>query len=92
MHTIIDAQPNQIGLALHLIQNDFLLDLPHGLVEVLQLLGDITDTLDRALVSNYLVPNFRCPQTSFRQVPVNAKRITSFTQSGTNLNLEPYVP
>lgn len=63
----------------HLVKDNLLLDLPHSLVQIFEVLWDIPHPLHRALVGYDLVSHLGSPQSSFRQIPSNhagAKRIS----------------
>jgi hypothetical protein len=44
-------------------------NLPHSLVKVLQILGDLSDLLDTPIISNQLVSDVIIPQAKGNKVP-----------------------
>ena len=64
-------------------------DLPHSLVKVLQILGDLSDLLDTPVVRNQLVSDVIIPQAKGNQVSdkvgVDANKLSCKHSSGVEI-------
>ena len=64
-------------------------NLPHSLVKVLQILGDLSDLLDTPIVRNQLVPNVIIPQAKGNKVSnkvgVDADKLSCKDSSGVEI-------